>query len=120
MRNAGNNSIDRTPFLGNLPIIGALFRSNNFRREETELVIVVTPYLVQPVSANQISLPTDGFRSWNDADRLIVGQMDASRSGEARPMPVAAAPQTVAPGIDSAAAPAGNGGGAGAQPGFDF
>lgn len=120
LRNTGNNSIDRTPFLGNLPIIGALFRSNNFRREETELVIVVTPYLVQPVSANQIALPTDGFRSGNDADRLIVGQMDASRSGESRPVPIAAAPQTVAPGIDSAATSAGTGGGASAQPGFDF
>ena len=48
MRNTFNNSVQRTPFLGSLPVIGALFRSNNFRRNETELVIIVTPYLVQP------------------------------------------------------------------------
>ena len=102
MRNVGNNSVDRAPFLGNLPILGALFRSNSFRRDETELVIVVTPYLVQPVSANQIALPTDGFRTAGDAQRLLVGQEDDSRSGERRPMPTAAQPRTVGPGVDGA------------------
>ncbi len=48
-----NNSIDKAPILGDLPIIGALFRSTSFRRQETELVIVVTPYLVKPVSATR-------------------------------------------------------------------
>ena len=100
MRNVGNNSVTRTPFLGNLPIIGALFRSNNFQRNETELVIVVTPYLVQPVSANQISLPTDGFRTADDGQRLLIGREDASRNGEPRPMPTAAQPRTVGPGVD--------------------
>lgn len=123
LRNNANNSVSRTPFLGNLPILGALFRSNNFRRDETELVIVVTPYLVRPVSANQISLPTDGFRTANDADRLLLGQDHASRPGEQRPGPVAAQPRTVAPGMDGVAptasvAPAAPSGSA--QPGFDF
>jgi pilus assembly protein CpaC len=138
LRNVGNNSVNKTPFLGNLPIIGALFRSNNFRRDETELVIVVTPYLVQPVSANRIALPTDGFRAANDGQRLLVGREHSGRSGEQRPMPTVAPAQTVAPGIGSgidsggsaavsrparpstaaagpAAAPAGA-----ARPGFDF
>ena len=108
LRNTGNNSISRTPFLGNLPIIGALFRSSNFRRNETELVIVVTPYLVRPVSANQIALPTDGFRHADDAQRILVGQEHGSRTGETRPVPTAAQPRTVAPGIGgiSDAAPA--------------
>ncbi|MDQ3139522.1 MAG: type II and III secretion system protein family protein, partial [Pseudomonadota bacterium] len=48
LSNGGNNSVERTPFLGNLPILGALFRSNGFRKNQTELVIVVTPYLVKP------------------------------------------------------------------------
>ncbi|WP_114951971.1 type II and III secretion system protein family protein [Sphingosinicella terrae] len=104
LRNTGNNSIERTPFLGNLPILGALFRSNNFRRQETELVIVVTPYLVRPVNANQIALPTDGFRNANDAQRLLGNQAHDSRTGEQRPMPTAAPPRTVAPGLDGAAA----------------
>jgi pilus assembly protein CpaC len=62
LQNGGNNSVERTPFLGNLPILGALFRSKSYRRNETELVIVVTPYLVRPVNAQDIVLPTDGYR----------------------------------------------------------
>jgi pilus assembly protein CpaC len=105
LRNVGNNSVDRTPFLGSLPIIGALFRSSNFRRSETELVIVVTPYLVRPVSANQIALPTDGYRHAGDGERVLLGQEHASRSGETRPMPASAAPRTVGPGIGAAETP---------------
>lgn len=50
---------DNIPGLGNLPILGELFRSTQFQRNETELVIVVTPYLVQPVSERALLLPTD-------------------------------------------------------------
>jgi pilus assembly protein CpaC len=139
LRNGGNNSIERTPFLGNLPVIGALFRSNNFRRNETELVIVVTPYLVQPVSASQIALPTDGFRHGNDAQRVLLGQEEGSRNGEGRPVPTSSAAQAVAPGISDArgsvppvpqpapieqaqrpAALPARAAGASAQPGFNF
>ncbi len=105
LRNVGSNSVDRAPFLGSLPIIGALFRSDSFRRNETELVIVVTPYLVQPVNPGQISLPTDGFRTSDDASRLLLGQPHHSVSGEGRPAPVAAPSRTVpAPGIGGGAA----------------
>lgn len=104
LRNNANNSVSRTPFLGSLPIIGALFRSNNFRRDETELVVVVTPYLVQPVSASQIALPTDGFRTANDAQRLLGDQAHDARSGEHRPLPTTGAPQTASPGIEAAPA----------------
>jgi pilus assembly protein CpaC len=106
IRNSGNNTIERTPFLGSLPIIGALFRSNNFRRSETELVIVVTPYLVRPVSANQIALPTDGYRHAGDGERVFLGQEHSSRTGEARPAPTSTATQAVGPGIGSADVPA--------------
>ncbi len=98
MRNSGANSVERTPGLGRLPVIGALFRSNGFRRNETELVIVVTPYLVRPVNANQIALPTDGFRNASTAGRVLLDQQHSSRSGEQRRGPTMAAPQTVAPG----------------------
>jgi pilus assembly protein CpaC len=98
MRNSGANSVERTPGLGRLPIIGALFRSNGFRRNETELVIVVTPYLVRPVNANQIALPTDGFRNASTAGRVLLDQQHSSRSGEQRPGPTMVAPQTIAPG----------------------
>ena len=98
MRNTGANSVERTPGLGRLPVIGALFRSNGFRRNETELVIVVTPYLVRPVNAGSIALPTDGFHSAGTADRVLLDRQHNSQSGERRPGPTMAPPQTVAPG----------------------
>ena len=134
MRNSNSNSIDRAPILGNIPILGALFRSTRYRREETELLIVVTPYLVRPVSANQIVLPTDGHRNPDEASRLLLGTTNASRN-EPRPMPTAAEPRTVRPGVTTGAAtPPGrdrqaSGGSApaaapaaaaSAQPGFNF
>ena len=112
MRNNHGNSIEKTPFLGDLPILGALFRSQGFRRNETELVIVVTPYLVKPVSAHEIALPTDGYRQSSDPERLLLDKRHSSRSGEARPEPVTSSPRFVAPGVGAvgsaavAAAPA--------------
>ena len=119
LKNNQNNSISKAPFLGDIPIIGTLFRSNNFQRNETELVIVVTPYLVKPVNANQIALPTDGYRTPNDAARILGGQLASGRSGVGRPVPRA---------LPSApAVPAGQRGSAGirpstpsAAPGFSF
>ena len=99
IRNSGNNSIERTPFLGSLPIIGALFRSTNFRRNESELVVVVTPYLVRPVNARDIALPTDGYRHASDGERILEGQEHGARTGETRPMPASGAPRTVSPGV---------------------
>ena len=61
------------PFLGDLPILGALFRSDAFQRNETELVIIVTPYLVKPVSdPAALVVPTDGFPIPNDFERLLL------------------------------------------------
>ncbi len=99
MQNNANNSVSKTPWLGDIPILGALFRSTAFRRNETELVIIVTPYLVKPVSANQLALPTDGYRFPDDAKRILLDQANAGRSGERQPMPSVAPPQTVAPGV---------------------
>ncbi|NIR45892.1 MAG: type II and III secretion system protein family protein, partial [Gemmatimonadetes bacterium] len=52
-------AIQKTPGLGDLPILGALFKSESFQRKETELIIIVTPYLVRPVSTGDLPLPTD-------------------------------------------------------------
>jgi pilus assembly protein CpaC len=51
-----------------------LFKSTNFRRSQTELVIIVTPYLVRPVSG-QLAAPTDGYRAPNDASQVFGGQL---------------------------------------------
>ncbi|MFC0387100.1 type II and III secretion system protein family protein [Muricoccus vinaceus] len=58
--------------LTDIPVLGALFRSDRFRRNETELVIIVTPYLVRPVSdPGALVLPTDGIRPATDLDRIL-------------------------------------------------
>ena len=91
LRNAQTNNVDKAPFLGDLPILGALFRSTRYRRSETELVIIVTPYLVRPVSG-QLALPTDGYRAPTDVERVLEGQTFVGPSRGRRvvtPAPVA-------------------------------
>lgn len=73
LQNNTTQDISRVPLLGDLPILGALFRSDRFRRNESELVIIVTPYVVKPVSANRIASPTDGFVAPNDVERILGG-----------------------------------------------
>lgn len=68
-----DNNISKTPLLGELPIIGALFRSSSFQRNETELVIIVTPYIVKP-SNSRMALPTDGYIPPNDQDLYKDGK----------------------------------------------
>ncbi|MFM9851835.1 MAG: type II and III secretion system protein family protein [Sphingomonadaceae bacterium] len=103
LQNMHNNSVDRTPGLGNVPVLGALFRSNAFRRSETELVMIVTPYLVKPVSANEIVLPTDGYKAPTDLERVLLGRVTNGTTGGDRPKPTSAPPSTeAAPRIGSA------------------
>ena len=97
LSNTHNNSIDKAPFLGDLPVLGTLFRSNNFQRNETELVIVVTPYLVKPVDGNAIHLPTDGYKAATDAERILGGKLYSGKSGAERPKPRIAPPVASVP-----------------------
>ncbi|WP_437171127.1 type II and III secretion system protein family protein [Falsiroseomonas sp. E2-1-a4] len=67
--------------IGEVPILGALFRSDRFQRNETELVIIVTPYLVRPVSEpGALGAPTDGFRPATDIDRVLFQRQIARGS----------------------------------------
>ena len=102
MSNSTQNNIDKTPGAGDLPIIGSLFRSTNFQRGETELVIVVTPYLVNPVDANDIVLPTDGFTAPNEIERLL-GNQNVGRPDAGRPGPTVAPSAVTAPQVSTAA-----------------
>ena len=90
LSNNAQNVLKKAPGVGDIPILGSLFRSTNFRKGETELVIVVTPYLVQPVDAADIKLPTDGFQSPNDIQRLFGNMENDGKSGAVRPGPTAA------------------------------
>ncbi len=63
------------PWLGDVPVLGALFKSTKFRRRETELVIIVTPYIVQPVNAMaQLRTPADDYRPATDLNRILYGR----------------------------------------------
>jgi pilus assembly protein CpaC len=65
------------PGIGELPIIGALFRSDGFQRNETELVIVITPYLVRGVDPAQVKLPTDDWKPPSDLERILLLRQSA-------------------------------------------
>ena len=77
-----NETISKVPGLGDIPILGALFRSENFINEETELMIIVTPYIVRPTS-ERIAMPTDGFQPPNDYERILWGGMYRQSDGGA-------------------------------------
>jgi pilus assembly protein CpaC len=104
MQNNHNNSIEKTPGLGDLPVLGALFRSNGFRRDETELMIVITPYLVRPVdNPGDIILPTDGAKAPTDLQRIFTGELGSGVSGARRPVPTMTTPTAPAPTIGALA-----------------
>lgn len=90
LSNNANHTIEKTPGAGDVPILGALFKSTNFQKGETELVIVVTPYLVKPVDANAIKLPTDGYQNPDEISEVLGHQLSAGKSGVSRPMPTEA------------------------------
>ncbi len=77
LQNTETNRQTQVPWLGDIPVLGALFRSSRFKNNETELVIIVTPKLVQPVSdISQLSTPLDHNYSPGEAEFFIGGQMD--------------------------------------------
>ncbi|OYW46128.1 MAG: secretion system protein [Sphingomonadales bacterium 32-68-7] len=97
LSNNANNTIDKAPGVGDLPILGNLFRSTEFRRGETELVIVVTPYLVNPVDDSEIKLPTDGLQTPTAIEQFLLNKETDGISGGSRPMPRPAEETPAAP-----------------------
>jgi pilus assembly protein CpaC len=75
LQKSSTDSTSAVPGAGEIPVLGALFKSNDFTREEDELVIIVTPYLVKPVAGpDKLRMPTDGFRPATDLDRILLGR----------------------------------------------
>jgi pilus assembly protein CpaC len=101
LQNDMGNAVRQFPILGDIPILGSLFRSTEFQRNETELVIIVTPRLVKPVPAGQLKTPTDQFVPPSDFDQYLMGTLEGPRS--AAPAPAAKEP--------GAGTPASRGGG---------
>ena len=79
------NSINGLPGLLNLPVLGTLFRSRDYQRQETELLIVVTPYIVRPVSPNEIARPDDGFADASDPQSWLLGRVNRLYSSRNNP-----------------------------------
>lgn len=74
-----SSQIQQIPGLGDVPILSALFRSTQYQRNETELVIAVTPYLVDPVRDSDVKLPTDDFRPASFTESIFFGAMGSNR-----------------------------------------
>jgi pilus assembly protein CpaC len=72
LSNDTDHDVKKLPLLGDVPVLGRLFTSDRFRRKETELVIIVTPYFVRP-SSGRMAMPTDGFAAPTDLQRLVPG-----------------------------------------------
>ena len=70
LQHTSTQLVSKVPWIGDIPIIGAVFRSDRFQSGETDLVVIVTPYLVQPV-ATRLAAPTDGLVLPNDAQRVL-------------------------------------------------
>lgn len=86
LQNNLDQAINKFPLLGDIPVLGTLFRSSRFLRNETELVIIVTPYLVRPASSpDQIAAPTDTISPATLADRLLRGRLTAPGPGNRPP-----------------------------------
>lgn len=75
-------TVDQMPGVKEVPVLGALFRSTEFRRNETELVIAVTPYVVDPLKSSDVKLPTDDFRPSSQMELFFYGAL-GSLSGNA-------------------------------------
>ncbi len=84
LQNGITHDLNKVPGLGEVPVLGALFRSDQFRRNESELVIIVTPYIVRPVSATKIAAPTDGLIPPTDVDRILFGRVQHPTTGTGR------------------------------------
>ena len=80
IENSSSQDVARVPGLGSIPILGALFRSSGFQREQTELVIMVTPVVVEPSHPDDLRTPVDGFQPPNDFERILLGRFQGGDS----------------------------------------
>ncbi|MDR3409616.1 MAG: type II and III secretion system protein family protein [Formivibrio sp.] len=97
LQDGTRSSINRFPLLGDIPILGALFRSTEYQKDKTELLIVVTPRLVKPLDANY-TLPTDAYKEPTKKELFLDGKLEGKTASEPATAPKPdAQPQTPAP-----------------------
>jgi pilus assembly protein CpaC len=91
MDNDQSQTVNKFPLLGDMPVLGALFRSDSFQNGQTELVVIITPYVVKP-SKQRLTLPTDGFAPPSESERL--GDLRYS-SGDPNARPISGDPTAI-------------------------
>ena len=91
LQTVGHNQIEQLPWLGSVPVLGALFSSKSYQKNQTDLAIIVTPHLVRPTRPGDvIKTPMDGTLPPNDIDFFVNGKMEVSRVKPGRMTAVAA------------------------------
>ena len=91
--------VSKFPVLGEIPILGVLFRSTSYQKNETELVIIVTPHLVKPVDMAKQTLPTDAFVEPNEFEFYLLGSLEG-RGEPAKSKGAAAPPRSDKGGLE--------------------
>jgi pilus assembly protein CpaC len=81
LRDNVKETINKYPGLGDIPILGALFRSTSYQKNETELLIIVTAHLVKPLDMTAQTLPTDYFEEPNDFEFYLMGYAEKGGFG---------------------------------------
>ncbi len=103
MQNSSRTVLTGTPGLMNLPVLGSLFRSRDYQRQETELVIIVTPFIAKPVASGDIQRPDKGYEDVSDPVGYLVGQANRVTRRQAgaaeRTGSIKAPPQRALPGF---------------------
>jgi pilus assembly protein CpaC len=87
LREDTKQNLDSLPGMTALPVLGALFRSRDFLSGETELVVIVTPYIVNPTSPDKLQTPIDGLQIANDPETILLGRLN--KTYKSKPQPVA-------------------------------
>jgi len=85
LQDEDRNVINKFPVLGDIPILGNLFRSSQWQNWETELVVLVTPHIAKPLAPNAARLPTDKWVSPSDAEKYLLG-LDQGRPQVTTPL----------------------------------
>ena len=77
IKETSQQDLNGFPGIKDLPVLGALFRSRDFLNEETELVVIATPYLVGPVNRSALAQPDEGFAQPSDMETTFMGRLNA-------------------------------------------
>lgn len=90
LKNDTSNNLDKFPGLGDVPVLGTLFRSSRFQSNETELVVIITPYITKGVEEASLKTPLDGFAPPSDIERILLGKLYKEHAYDPSQAPVPA------------------------------